>query len=350
MNNLFFLAGLGIPLGLLLRWSFAALPGESWQMLAAVPRGKQASGQWQGLNLTYYGFFTANAYLAAVALCLVLLGAVGIPAWCTGLLAVAVLLVCVPASRLVARIVEGKRHTFTVAGAYFAGVIAAPLLLSGENVLLDRLGQPRMPLVPTLAAAVIAYVLGEGIGRLACMSFGCCYGKPLSQCPPWLQRLCAGREFVFSGPTKKAVYEGQLSGMQLVPVQALTATLLIVTTLAGVAMFLTGCYRAALLTGIVVPQVWRWSSEFLRADFRGNRRISAYQVMALASVAYCGLLAMLLSDSTTVSVDVVAGLKLLWDPALILGMQLLWVVLFLFTGRSEVTGSTLSFHVRQDRI
>jgi hypothetical protein len=30
-----------------------------------------------------------------------------------------------------------------------------------------------------------------------------------------------------------------------------------------------------------VTQVWRFLSEFLRADYRGSGRISAYQVMAL---------------------------------------------------------------------
>ena len=33
-----------------------------------------------------------------------------------------------------------------------------------------------------LAALAIGYILGEGLGRLACLSFGCCYGKPLDQC------------------------------------------------------------------------------------------------------------------------------------------------------------------------
>jgi hypothetical protein len=45
--------------------------------------------------------------------------------------------------------------------------------------------------------------------------------------------------------------------------------------------------------------------------------------------------------------DVVAGLGGLWRPEVILGLQGLWVAIFLHTGRSVVTGARLSFHVRR---
>ena len=44
------------------------------------------------------------------------------------------------------------------------------------------------------------------------------------------------------------------------------------------------------------------------------------------------------------------GLALLFNPLLILGLQLLWVTLFFIFGRSMVTTASLSFAVRQDRI
>jgi hypothetical protein len=48
--------------------------------------------------------------------------------------------------------------------------------------------------------------------------------------------------------------------------------------------------------------------------------------------------------------DIAAGLGMLWNPAVLLFCQALWLAVFLFTGRSMVTGSTLSFFVRSDRI
>jgi hypothetical protein len=48
--------------------------------------------------------------------------------------------------------------------------------------------------------------------------------------------------------------------------------------------------------------------------------------------------------------DLLTGLKGLWNPALILFMQGIWMTIFLYTGRSTVTGATLSFHVHADRI
>jgi len=350
MNNALFVTALALPLAWLLLWSSARLPQEQWQMLAAVPRSKQSDGGWQGLNLTYYGFFTANAYVLAVGLCLVLLGALGAEAWQVGLLALGVLGICVPASRLVARVIEKKRHTFTTAGAFFTGVVCAPLILVVENRLLAWWNVPPLPTLPTLAAAVIAYVLGEGVGRLACMSFGCCYGRPLDDCPAWFQKLCSGRAFVFSGPTKKACYEGNLAGRRLAPIQALTASVLVIATLACVLLFLAGWFRSALLLGIVGPQLWRWGSEFLRADDRGGGRVSAYQLMALATIPYCALLTLLLPAAESGPADIVAGLRSLWDPAVILSLEALWVVLFLFTGRSAVTASNVSFHVCRERI
>ena len=63
-----------------------------------------------------------------------------------------------------------------------------------------------IPVLPTFAAAAIAYVLGESIGRLACLSFGCCYGMPLREANPAVARLFHNHNLVIHGPTKKAAY------------------------------------------------------------------------------------------------------------------------------------------------
>jgi len=48
--------------------------------------------------------------------------------------------------------------------------------------------------------------------------------------------------------------------------------------------------------------------------------------------------------------DLAAGLASLWDPGVILFLQAIGVITFLFYGRSTVTGSTMSFHVFKQRI
>ena len=80
---------------------------------------------------------------------------------------------------MIAGLVERKRNTFTVAGAAFVATIVFPLLVLALRPLAARVLHCEIPVLPTFAAAAIAYVLAESIGRLACLSFGCCYGMPL---------------------------------------------------------------------------------------------------------------------------------------------------------------------------
>jgi hypothetical protein len=40
----------------------------------------------------------------------------------------------------------------------------------------------------------------------------------------------------------------------------------------------------------------------------------------------------------------------IWNPAVILCLEALWALVFLYTGWSVVTGAALSFHVHEDRI
>ena len=63
----------------------------------------------------------------------------------------------------------------------------------------------------------IAYVLGESIGRLACLSFGCCYGMPLRDAKPPVARLFKNHNLVIGGSTKKAAYASGLADEPLDP-------------------------------------------------------------------------------------------------------------------------------------
>lgn len=167
-------------------WACKRLPDERWQFLASVPVIKDDQGRWLGLNFTYYGLLTANALVFGVTLLIILFGSLGVPLITTLGIILAVLACCLPAARWVARLVEGKQCTLTIAGAFFVGIIVTPALLALANAYLPGDTIQPVPIVPALAAIMIAYAFGEGLGRLACISFGCCYGVALGDAHPML--------------------------------------------------------------------------------------------------------------------------------------------------------------------
>ena len=266
-----FVLSLGLLLGILATWAFKRLPDERWQFLASVPIMKDASGRWHGLNFTYYGLLTANALVFGVGLLIVLLGSLHVPTTVTVALILAVLLLCLPAAKWVARLVEGKSCTFTVAGAFFVGIFVTPVVLHFVNLVLPQVGLSPVPIVPALAAVMIAYTFGEALGRLACISFGCCYGVSISKAHPILQKVLGRRHFVFSGKMKKISYASGMEGMQVVPIQAMTSLVYILAGLAATFLFLKGSFGVAFIVTIAVTQGWRSLSETLRADYRGDR-------------------------------------------------------------------------------
>jgi prolipoprotein diacylglyceryltransferase len=350
MTHYLFLALLGTLLGLYLAWGVVKLPGEGWQVAATVPWRKHQDGSWSGINLTWYGILTANAYLVATALALVLMGAAGVSLKAVLAQVVLLLACCVPASRLVAQLVEKKANTFTVGGAVFVGTLVAPWLVELVNRIPLADQGNRVPPLVALAAICTSYAFGEGLGRLACVSFGCCYGKPLSSCHPTVSRLLGPWALTFTGKTKKIAYASQLDGVQVVPVQGITYLLYVVAGLAATLFFLRGQYGASFLVALLVTQGWRVLSEFLRDDHRGSGRLSAYQVMGLVGMAYGGWMVYLFQDDLRPLPQLGAGLSLLWSPGLLLFLQFLWLVIFLYTGLSRVTASTMSFHVNADKI
>ena len=129
MTNLIFMLLITAALAAYLYWGITTLPRERWQILATVPVRRKEGDWWDGVNLTWYGLLTGNAYVVSVAVLFVLMGAVKVPLAGTALLVTIMLACCVPASRLVARVVEKKAHTFTVGGAVFVGVLIAPAVV-----------------------------------------------------------------------------------------------------------------------------------------------------------------------------------------------------------------------------
>lgn len=350
MANLIFVSGILIFYIAVFFFGFKYLPRERWQIIACVPLYKKKSGSWQGLNLTYYGFFNALAYATGLLLVFILLGSAGVLFTGAFFLLVIVLGFCVPAASIIARLVEGKKYTFSIGGASFVGILLAPWAVVFTDRFVGQLMDFSLPLYPVLAAFSIAYAVGEATGRLACISYGCCYGKPLAQSGILLNRLFKRHHFVFTGKTKKIAYASRMDGVKVIPIQAVTSIVFILAALTGIVLFLRGYFFPAFLVPLVVTQIWRFLSEFLRADFRGGYAISPYQILSGISLIYAATLILYLPPMGTVTIDIIRGISSLWNPAVILTLEAVVLIIFLHTGRSGITFSSLDFHVNEERI
>jgi hypothetical protein len=324
-------------------WLF---PGERWQVMASVPVRRREGGGWDGLNLTWYGALSANGITAAVLLFFILSATAGLRPKTIFLVSTAVLLFSLPAGRIVAIIVEKKRNTFTTGGASFVGIIAAvPSII----LVWALTGQPgEAPVLPFMAALAVAYAAGESLGRTACVSFGCCYGKKLDDINPTLRRLIAPIGIKFQGAMKKASYAGGLDGVALVPVQGITAVIYAVAAISGTALFLTGKYSLALLVSGVTVFVWRVLSEFLRADFRGFSAFTAYQKMSLAGAVGVVVLAMFFDQNVSSgAITAYDGFEKIMSVSFVMFLQGVWLSVFVFLGRSTVTGPHISLFAKE---
>ncbi|MCG8393374.1 MAG: prolipoprotein diacylglyceryl transferase [Pseudomonadales bacterium] len=344
-----FLLGCAMLFALGYRFLFRHLPEERWQFVASLPLKKNADGSWRGLNLTFYGLFTGIAGGLGVATFILLTASAGVSLGTTLLLTLGVLAICLPAAKIIATVVEKNRHGFTVGGASFVGVIIAPLFLWIADLISQRWWDTSLPALPMLAAMTIAYVLGEGVGRLACISFGCCYGKALHRSPLWARRLFATLNHVFIGKTKKIAFAGEMEAVKVIPIQAVTCVVYTALALICSALFFHQQFALAFALSLVGSQLWRVYSETLRADYRGGSKLfSAYQFMALLAALYGIVMSLLLPAHPALVPSLSAGLEALWSPGVILCLQVITVVMFFFSGTSTITTGELRFGLAPD--
>ena len=347
MSNLTFLVCCVVLAAVSLPVAFRLLPRERWQFVATIPMRRE-DGQWAGLNFTSYGLISATASMFAVVMYALLLSAAGVPPVGIALSTLAFLLVCAPAAKLIAWWVEGDKDTFTVGGASFVGILMMPAVVWVLNQAYAHRSDLQFELWPLLAAMGIAYVIGEGIGRLACISFGCCWGTPLEQAQPWAQRLFRRFHFRFDGNTRKIHYAGGLGDAAVIPVQAITSTLFVGVGILGAGLFLAGKFAAAFVTTLVVSQLWRVVSEVFRADPRGGRTFTVYQGMALAAAVYViGIAVVAKSGGVVAPLAIADGIAAVWTPAALLGVQALWLTMFLYMGTSTVSGARVSYYIHR---
>ncbi|MFH1090587.1 MAG: prolipoprotein diacylglyceryl transferase family protein [Pseudomonadota bacterium] len=350
MSGLIFVGGLTVLYAAVLWWSCRNLPAAKWQVAASMPLVRNDDGSWHGLNITYYGVLQATAMAAAGGLVVIMMGAMGVTGFNILLIMAAVFAVCLPASKWMARLVEKKPQTLTIGGASFVGILLAPWIILAARKAFGLPPGSGIDVLPVMAALTVSYAVGEGIGRLACISFGCCYGKPLEKCHPLIRRLFKKYAFVFTGPTKKVAYEGHLEGCPVMPIQAITSAVSVGSGLIGLSFFFLGRFTTAFLLAMTLTQGWRAVSETLRADYRGGGKMTTYQKMALIAIGYSIFIALFFPALTGAAPRVAAGLMSLWDPAVILFLEALWIIVLLFLGRSQVTAATIHLHVVDSKI
>ena len=350
MLNEIFITIIFLALMFLFRWAFQALPDERWQIICCVPYWRLSDNRWQGWNLTWYGFFNAIAILFAVCLFMILTGALSTPFIASFTLSILLLTICVPAAKTVAFLIERKQNTFTIGGAAFIGILAAPWIIVLTNITAGKWLGFHLNQINTLAAISIAYAMGEGIGRLACISFGCCYGKPLAKSSPLIKRIFEKHNFIFNGKTKKIAYAHNLDGQPVIPVQALTAVIYSIVGLAGCYLFLQGFSIIAYILTLSVTQLWRATSEFMRADYRGEGKISGYQIMATVACLYAFLIAFIFSETPVGLPDLALGLSAIWNPSVMIILAILWIATLFYAGKSRVTNSLIEIQVLKEKI
>lgn len=352
MNAIEFTVGLACIILPSLAWACNRLVGEQWQMLAVIPSKKKSGcvdGSWQGRNVTFYGFLLANGCLAGLAVFFLLCSSIGLTLMPILLLSTVTLFISLMAASLLARLVEKKKNTLTVAGGATVGIYLLPLTI----IILENstyLPHTKLEIIPLMGAVSIAYLFGEGLGRVACISFGCCYGKPVNELGARTRRFFSKIGCVFHGHTKKIAYASQLDGIKVVPIQAITAFTYVIVALIATYLFLEGHFHAAFGLSSLVAMGWRFISERLRADYRGGGRITAYQYMAAFNICFCIAMLILLRSSVTPLPDLNGGLTFFWNPAVLLFLQISWASVFLYTGVSKVTSSSLTFQVLQRNI
>jgi hypothetical protein len=328
---------------------FRHLAHERWQFLASLPVERTGEGRWRGVNITFYGLIISLGAGFSLFLSFFLCGSMGYSlgeiSAITGLL----LALCVPAVKIAAWIIERKKGTITIGGGSFTGFVVTPwflLLVFGHT----RPENASQFVMPVLAVFCTAYAFGEGIGRLSCISFGCCYGRPVRELGGFARLIFEKMNFVFTGRTRKAVYDGNLEGVKLIPVQAITAVISTAAGLTGLYLILEGHHTAAFIVTLCATQIWRFLSEFLRADYRGGagNRISVYQRMNLFTLLYYMAVIPQFSGTSLSKPDVFAGISFIWDPAVILVIQAVSAAILIYTGLSTVTHSEICFHKTGD--
>src|SRR2546429_91566 len=103
---------------------------------------------------------------------------------------------------------------------------------------------------------------------------------------------------------------------------------------------------AWLVSVSAVAMAWPGSTH---TRYRGDGRITAYQVMGILAIAFATAITVLMPTERGVAPYLPSGIEAIWHPEVLLLLQALWAVVFIRFGKSMVTSAQISFHLREDR-
>ena len=327
-------------------------PKGDHQFLASVPFRRNEDGTFQGFNITTYGLMNGIAYTFGTGVFLLLSSASNIPLPTIIPSVSVILLISIPASKIVAKFVEKKDNTFTISGGSFVGGVLSPIIFYIFLYLYHKdISIALSETLVLLGAVSTAYLFGEGLGRLGCLSFGCCYGRRVDTLKGGLKILFSKFYTKFYGDTKKVAYEGGIEGEKTVPVQTTAVIFFNSTALFSTILFLNRFFISSFLLSVISAQLFRFLSEFLRSDFRGDRKVTVYQIFSIIIICYSIVVACLLnSGGITPQINLEQGLSTFYNFWTLILLQTIFWITFMYTGISKVTYSRITFHVDKGRI
>jgi len=322
-------------------------PSERFQFLATIPYKQLSDGRWLSMNLTYYGLFNAIAYTIGSMVVVILLLSAGITFLEIFLIMGFTFLICMPASKIIAYIVENNKTGFTVGGAVFIGVLVSPIAIYIGIFLSRGEGEFTRFFIPIISAMSIGYIFGEGIGRIGCLSFGCCYGKNVDELQNRILKKIFSKFYtVYTGRLKKAQYASNLCNKKTVPVQSIGIILYNLTGLICTYLFLKGHFYIALILAVSVSQIYRFVSEFLRDDYRGEGKISAYQKMTILNIVTILIYSYVFKNTEYLSlIDLQDAIHNIFEIKIIIFFLFLFILSFIYTGVSSATYSITNFRL-----
>jgi hypothetical protein len=340
MAEIYFVITLFLFVGMLSYIGIRYFSSERFQVLLVIPHRRLSDGRWLSLNITYYGLFNGIAYTLGALITTMLLLSIGLSFVQILTIVGLTLLICIPSSKIVATLIEHTKTGFTVGGAVFVGIFTAPVAIYITLYLTGGENNTKYLIIPILSAISIGYTLGEGVGRIGCLSFGCCYGKEVERISSaLLKKVFLRWNTIFTGRLKKAAYASNLEGKKTVPVLSMGIIINNATSIIGIVLFIFDKYVAALLLTFIISQTYRFVSEFLRADYRGSGKISSYQKMAIANIIIAILYVFFWSSTHYPSTDLYNALIKFYDPVVIGMFALLFIFTTSYTGVSKVTYS-----------
>jgi hypothetical protein len=132
---------------------------------------------------------------------------------------------CVPAAKILARVIEGKANTLTIGGASMFGLFLAPWIVAAMNTVFHgdgggghiaaarRVGDCRD------CVCVRGGDGASGLSQLRLLLWSASESESSLACPNCLRSIMR----CLSAETRKAAYERNLEAVPLVPIQAMTA-------------------------------------------------------------------------------------------------------------------------------